>query len=204
MIPTLVIGVDPDKDTPAFASVLIGADYSIKVVGVGIAGAPKSIHPTLTHNLGSSLVPMTHTRVFVESPEAIYTKGRGIRVQDIVELARRAGEMATALYYSGFHNIDYISPAEWKGQVPKGISQARICKRLNWTYEIKGTQKSGQWCQVTGFGSATVPQGMWALNHKDWKHVLDAMGIALWGADTIIDIDRRAAAVARNQASQAH
>jgi hypothetical protein len=201
VIRTLVIGVDPDKDTPAFASVLIGSDHSLRVLGVGLGGEKPTIANAVLHHIlwdGNLLLrdedfsDPTPARCFIESPEAVYTKGKGIRVQDIVDLARRAGEMAASIYSLGITEIDYISPAQWKGQVPKDISQARICTRLGWPYE----KMAGYARPTTGFSNVS---GTEALKKSDWKHVLDAIGIALWGADTIISIDRRAAAVARSK-----
>ena len=198
MSPILVIGVDPDKDTPAFASVLIGADYSLRLAAVALGDESIKLPETVTRSerfvggfsspASSDLWPCA-TRVFIESPEAVYTKGKGIRVQDIVELARRAGEMAALLteYASG---IQYISPAEWKAQVPKDICQARICSRLGWPFE----KMSGYSRPTTGFQDVAGAKG---LKKSDWKHVMDAIGIALWGADTIISIEKRRQAIER-------
>lgn len=183
MIRTLVIGVDPDKDTPAFASVWVGEDYSIDIRAVGLGDDWVSI-PFL-----SMRIPYQPTRVFIESPRAEYTKGKGTRVQDIVELARRAGELSVACACAFGIRPDYITPAEWKGQTPKDISQARICSRLGWPFE----KMAGYARPTDGFSGV---RGATELKKSDWKHVLDAIGIALWGADTIISIDRRAAAVA--------
>lgn len=194
---TLVIGVDPDKDTPAFASVMIEEDLSIKVVGVKIQLPAYGVSYM---EIIPQCDPWTPVRVFVESPEAAYTKGKGIRVQDIVELARRAGECAMYLqtmrgapgYPSGAYDSYYVTPAEWKGQAPKGISQARICRRLGWNFK--------QWkayCQVLDFQGQKPPAGGEALLTPNAKHLLDAIGIALWGADTIVSIEKRRQAMER-------
>lgn len=189
---TLVIGVDPDKDTPAFASVMIEEDLSIKVVGVALSGKGLGISRSLMEILSIYHAPYTEDRCFIESPEAAYTKGKGVRVQDIVELARRAGEMASSLHAHGFAHQQYVTPAEWKGQVLKAISQARSCRRLGWNFK--------QWkayCQVLDFQGQKPPAGGEALLTPNAKHILDAIGIALWGADTIVSIEKRRQAMER-------
>mgnify|MGYP000125496789 CR=1 FL=1 len=191
---TLVIGVDPDKDTPAFASVMIEEDLSTKVVFCGVAENEMLVLGRVCQFTRTELdLESIETRIFIESPEAVYARGRGIRIQDIVELARTAGAIAGSFATMGMGPIDYVTPAEWKGQVPKDISQARTCSRLGWGYQRKGGKKG--YCIPSGV--THFPAGVESLKGSDWKHVLDAIGIALWGADTIVSIEKRRQAMER-------
>jgi len=87
----------------------------------------------------------------IEKP-VVYERGR-VRKSDIVDLAFSAGLVA-----GGYAQHRCVSPAEWKGQVPKSVHQRRILGRLSPS-------------------EASVLAG--ALK-KHLVHVLDAVGIGLW------------------------
>lgn len=87
----------------------------------------------------------------IEKPQ-VYTSGAA-RKSDIIELAISAGEIG-----GRYISREYVLPSQWKGQLTKPVSHARIKKQLS-AVEL-GLLK--QW--------AKEKQG----------HLLDAIGIGLW------------------------
>lgn len=72
----------------------------------------------------------------------------------------------------------FPAPAEWKGQVPKQVHHMRIGKALGWAMAKSGGQK-------TGYGypeNVKIPLGD-KINKSDWKHAMDAVGLALWAGE---------------------
>lgn len=82
-------------------------------------------------------------------------------------------------------SLRFVKPVIWKKQIPKVIHHARIYKRVGWEYKKSANKKrSDQYCwpiippfQRDILGLETVK------NKGDWKHVGDALGIALWLRD---------------------
>ena len=91
--------------------------------------------------------------------------------KDIIRLAQVAGAILGAFGISPKTSM-LVSPSTWKGQVPKEIHQARVCKKLGWDFEAMSDHVRPAQKHWDGF---TV--------HKpsDWKHLMDAVGLALWG-----------------------
>lgn len=89
-----------------------------------------------------------HMVGIVEAPEHTWKPEK-----DILRLARAAGEIG-----GRYSNRLYVTPAEWKGSVPKGIHQKQhILPRLTEAERALLPTKKG-----------------------DLVHVLDAVGIGLW------------------------
>lgn len=95
--------------------------------------------------------------------------------KDILRLAQVAGAaLATVSHQQpGGAIVRLVSPQEWKGQVPKEIHQARVCKRLGWEFTTKAGYCVPNEKHLEDFG---------VVNLSDWKHLLDAIGLALWWA----------------------
>lgn len=72
------------------------------------------------------LVNPENLHVVVES-QRIYPSIRkeGIPDNDIVSLARTAGEIS-GFYLAGRASTEYVFPREWKGTVPKRITEKRV------------------------------------------------------------------------------
>lgn len=101
--------------------------------------------------------------------------------RDLINLAAVAGSLMGMLCWT--HPMDpiiyYPKPHEWKGSVPKEIHQARTCASLGWKYEKYATH-----CvpQLTSRQLDPIVDSR-LVNKGDWKHVLDAIGLALWARE---------------------
>lgn len=81
----------------------------------------------------------------------------------------------------------FPAPQAWKGSVPKPIHQARILHRVGWQYEQVGVTPGKK--VVRGYAFPANPEdyagvpGASKLKKTDWKHVTDAIGLALYARD---------------------
>ena len=107
-------------------------------------------------------------------------RGKTKNPQDIVVLAAAAGVVLNAACARWPQaTASFVLPEVWKKGVPKRIHQARILSRLGVPYTAKGTKSDG-YC-VPHWPEGRAPLGADKLNMSDWKHVVDAIGIAVWG-----------------------
>ncbi|MEM7311343.1 MAG: hypothetical protein AAF682_32050 [Planctomycetota bacterium] len=164
----ITIGIDPDTKATGIAVVEDG-----KVIRVATATVPakwdidkrtramvKRLHEVLTEL--KAHVP--HLDRAVVEGQMVYPRER-TRPNDLIPLAQIAG--AAEAYIGLLWNVDVIAPKprDWKGQVPKDVHQRRILARVGLTNGLDG---------VPGAESMTRTQR---------GHVVDAVGLALWGAE---------------------
>ena len=71
-------------------------------------------------------------------------------------------------------------PRVWKGQVPKHIKQKRILTKLN--ISIHKYMKTK--CPVPDCTDVHC-KNMLMVNDGDWRDILDAAGLALWGLEEL-------------------
>lgn len=118
--------------------------------------------------------------VTIEAQEIYLGKTKNPR--NIMHLAQVAGAAMGIAWHKNMggsrRTFYFPRPQQWKGQVPKRIHQARILKRQGWNYNIVGT-KGGGYCYPTKLGSGDLARE--PLQKTQWKHVVDAMGLAQWG-----------------------
>lgn len=70
------------------------------------------------------------TKAIIESPK-IYPGGRTKNPNDVLKVARNAGEWAGKFLCEGIP-VEYVEPAQWKGgQTPKDIQHARDWAKLS-------------------------------------------------------------------------
>lgn len=106
-------------------------------------------------------------------------------VKDIRNLAVVAG--AAALWLANqcpMSEGGLCEVKDWKGQVPKVITQRRIAKRLGWS--IRETNGKEPYCYPVDFGLRGAPHSTTTIKKADWKHIFDAVGIALYAYDLAI------------------
>jgi hypothetical protein len=114
--------------------------------------------------------------VAVEAQEIYqFGTGRTANPKSIMYLATVAG-MALAAHSRAFH-LFFPTPQAWKGSVPKIIHQARILSKCGWKYEKVGTLDNGYCYPVD------VPIGLGDFKKTDWKHLVDAIGLALYAKE---------------------
>lgn len=206
-----VLGIDPDLDTTAFAFVnantscveLVGvARPATRVVGRKAERMVAAIVKALSSvTSGGALLKPFHAaihaaveghrilRVVVEGQQ-IY-QGVRQRPDDILRLAQVAGAAAgVATHLAGATQLLMPRPQEWKGSVPKPIHQARVLERLGWPYERKGPAPKRTMGKVEHAGycvptSVPTDVALYDVRPSDWKHIVDAIGLALWGVDQL-------------------
>lgn len=175
----LFMGIDPDMHTlPA-----VVLNEHGKLIHVQVFTVEKKV---TGREALVQMVKQLHTRysgpipnVLTVEAQDIYQFGPGKtkNPKSIMFLATVAGACMERFVHA--HDIYFPPPQEWKGNVPKQIHQARICGRMGWEYEKRGTQADG-YCVPTGAGMlgylATIKAG-------EWKHIIDAIGLALHGKE---------------------
>ncbi len=182
-------GIDPDLHTTGVAFV---EDYNgleprltyaacIKAKGKTEHDAVIAMARALRdHFLEAEHLPPKCNGFAVEAQEMYLSKTKNPR--SIMLLANAAGCAIQELVsqYPGVY-ARFPPPALWKGQVPKHVKQSRAFTKLRIPYEIKGNVTTGSaYCvpDLDHHKYSSVKQGK--LNPGDWKHVGDAVGLALW------------------------
>lgn len=194
MIRNCFIGIDPDLHNTAIA----GVDEGGKLLFLKVASVPKNIKgsdavPFMAYEVRRALRGLSlafHTYGVVESQEIAYTARMGVNPRSIIPLAQVAGACVAELIpvrKEGAASVTVVSPQAWKGSVPKHIHQARTCKRMGWEFQTAGTGKN-QYCvpipASMNLGCQDVYYGN-ITRESDWKHLLDAIGLALWLRDKV-------------------
>jgi len=176
----MFVGIDPDLHNLGFALV----DAEGHVLKVNVVRVPKSFKgeeavaemiSEAPRNLDFWVPEEVCRRGFtaaIEGQQIYYGKSQ-VRPDSLLLLAQVAGAAACAMRICGASTIILPRPRKWKGEVPKPIHQARILSRLGWAY--KKTQ---------GYSYPTdPPKHLGSLRPEEWKHVVDAIGLALWARD---------------------
>ena len=176
----ITVGIDPDTKTSAIALMEDGQLKEVKIIkGNGLQAQVKG----LGEFLGEGGFEYHRYKHYVIESQQIYaggTKNPG----SILKLAHVAGGLLGVVSESGWlDRFSFPTPREWKGSVPKQIHQARILSRLGWEYKKSGTVKAG-YCYPVGTVFKEAKQnieGAQGLKRTDWKHLVDAIGLAMWG-----------------------
>jgi len=118
--------------------------------------------------------------VAVESQEIAYTARQGVNPCDLVMLANISVALGKRFLTGYGRTIQLLMPVpqEWKGSVPKQIHQARILNRVDWLCAKAGSDPKTGYCYPTSLVAESF-----GLNKGDWKHAVDAIGLALWARD---------------------
>lgn len=176
MADPLVLGIDPDTTTTAWAVVSMD-----RVFAVGIVRADDEIL-MLRHASVSfpSIMKGYNLDLGVVEGQQVYSGGKAAHA-DIVKLAQTAGGLLGVLaVLNPTLPLLFPTPAEWKKQTPKPINQGR-------TYAHFGIEalvgKDYSW--PSGCQRAMRIEGFSRVRKGDWKHIGDAMGLALYGARTL-------------------
>lgn len=170
----IVLAIDPDTRTPAFACIeqeagvfrfLFGGCGHVTGEEEPAVAAAKALaqaldqHPNAPHP--------SRVQAIVEG-QAIYP-GSKAKPQHILGLAFAAGACLGMLMTRGYQ-VRSVAPAAWKGQVPKHVCQGRAYATLGWDYRVTDGQRP-----------FALPADQRDIRRADWKHVGDAVALALWG-----------------------
>lgn len=174
------IGIDPDTKSTAYAILEDGKLTHVGVIkGKGLlAQVDGFIKAGEDYIFCNSLMHDTH---FVVENQQIYA-GKTKNPDSILKLAQVAGGIVGVLCAEYETRISMPKPREWKKCVPKQIHQARILSRLGWEYKKSGSVKDG-YCYPVGAKFEADKKGIDGaeVRKTDWKHIVDAIGLAQWG-----------------------
>ena len=180
----IIIGIDPDlhntgiagyctkNNTVTFVDVL---RVRKSASGRGTTGRKAVL--AMCNQAGN--IPLDEDCVVVEGQEIAYTSKSGANPRDIMLLATVAGGFLAKAWADDARHVLFPPPNEWKGSVPKHTHQARIYDKLYWEFKKTGTSKTSYAYPTKGHEDV---HGASTLNKGDWKHVGDAIGLAMWGA----------------------
>lgn len=172
------IGIDPDLSCLTVALVdesgLLVCIEAFKSKKTGM-DAISDICPRVCEAV--NVMPNDVASCAIESQEIVYTAKAGRNPRSLLTLAHMSGVLHCAcnIAFPLAHVLCPV-PSRWKGQVPKGIHQARILGKLGIQYIKMGGKEP--YC-VPDLGGLPVNN----LNRSDWKHGMDSWGLAIWAKD---------------------
>lgn len=131
-------------------------------------------------------------RIVVEG-QRIYEEGMTANPMSLLYLGQVAGAALTAaMCFSCQPNAVMPYPSEWKGTMPKEVSQGRAYRHYGLPFEVVKGSRHNYAVPVLGPEAPCPPD--WPSKGK-WKHVGDALALALWGLQTHTAAVARAARV---------
>ncbi len=173
-----ILGCDPDSKYQAFAVIHVKTGKLVDAFTI----RSKTSDELVQSNAHASYRPATEwtcEKFFaVVEGQKVYTNDKKSNPVSLIKLARASG-IACAWLGSYIHcnGIHIALPQEWKGSKQKHAHQAQIIKKLGLTPEIKGT-KSARY--------AIPKEGLLDLTATELKHVIDAVGMAMWARDSFL------------------
>ena len=179
----IVLGIDPDLHQTAFA--LVQDEPFVKILRVEVLSIPETLKGTdavvaMSSALGAAPYRYAGTSLVVVEGQQIYLGSGQARPDSILRLAQVAGAALGAFW--AFSKM-MPRPTEWKGQVPKGIHQARILKRFGIFYKVVGREKGCVPLTLEGEPGLAGVEGSDLVPKGAWIHVVDAIGLALWAIE---------------------
>lgn len=171
------LGIDPDLHATAVSWVSWAPHTGDQVYQVEIAAVPKDIYgQACTWHVAMALELLDFP---CSDIDLVLVEGQSMRgnktpnPQNIIDLAQTAG--AAIGHFSLLGIPAAVAPVDqWKGQLPKHVHQARDCADLGWDYLMAG----GKDPYVV---PVDLPPVLQTKKSSDWKHLMDSVGIGLWG-----------------------
>lgn len=173
---TYFIGVDPDLHATGIAVM-----HEEEVVHVTVARIPAAFRGLgaslrMIHEVGiAAKALLSHGYLGNGIVSVAMIEGQTINFRQtanpasILPLSYVAGGAAASLLHHGLREVHLVEPRTWKGQVPKPIHQSRILKQLGWEHSRTKTHAVPD--------DPPVGRG---LKSAEWKHVIDAIGLAMY------------------------
>jgi len=170
-------GVDPDLHNTAVARIFEFEKlrFSVSLISVSKDLKNREAMIAMCQEVGRILTPIVQHRIktynsFLAVEGQEFYLNKNAPSSDIGLLASVTGAVLSA---SCDEDVFCPKPVEWKGNVPKAIHHGRIAKELGFEISLAGGQN--------GYGVPTDEKIRKMLpNKSDWKHGMDALGLALW------------------------
>jgi hypothetical protein len=200
----IALGIDPDLHCTAWGVVSTAPNLANPIRAVGIVTVDRKLTGTaaveamlrqLSIALDEPFCLFNIDTVIIEGQNLSGQGGRKhARPQDIIHLAQVAGAaagIAQAACPLAFEGVRIPSPEVWKGSVPKGAMQGRLYTRLGVPFTFKGGDGDQyavpDWGQDVGTFHRFAHGGKASrkINPGDWKHLGDALLLAVWGLEQL-------------------
>lgn len=202
----LFLGCDPDMHTLAMATVR--EDMTIQTVKVFICPLELTESFAVVHMiryLSHGNWPFTESTAAAVESQEIYQDGpsKTKNPRSILHLARVAGAALALISMMDQPKAVYFpAPVQWKGSRDKLAHHKHILARAKVPAQAIG-QMGGKepYCTITTTGPNGYPiVGAENINHSDWKHVIDAIGLAQYAAERYLHETAKAKALAAARA----
>jgi hypothetical protein len=196
----IFLGGDPDMHTCGLATV----DENLKPTWVGCLRVDakykeqeaivRMVQRINTHWFNA--MPVEQENSYAVESQEMYRYGRqsDTNPRNLLHLAHISGALLCRLNYIFPGGGGYLpKPAEWKGTVDKLVYQKWILQKAGVPFNtvvVLGGKKP--YCSLL---TSDIP-GSSDLNPGDWKHVVDAIGLAQYAATRYLKESRKAAALA--------
>lgn len=178
----IVLGFDPDTKTTGLG--LTDGDRPIYAKLIAVPNRKAAMHTrrmAMVQAIYSQVAEFRDSHPDAQRVELIVIEGQRIRTyervrpQDIVHLGQIAGAIAGVCraLWPGVA-IAMPEPGDWKQSIRKDIFTRRLLKWMHLEHDERGGLR------YVG-GKVRVP-GTPGLNETDSSHVIDALGLARWGA----------------------
>ena len=189
----ITIGIDPDLHTTAIAVVSDGRLSHIAVCRVpktkkGAAAVIEMASSIITPVLALER-QLDHIDAFAVEGQQIYA-GKTKNYNDILHLSQVAGIALSAFarILCSDTLVRMPNPSEWNHSLPKEVVQGRAWAKLGIPAKVRGG--GDPYCVPTHY-----ERGLWMNlepNEGDWKHLSDAVALALWVREQHKKVDRLA------------
>lgn len=181
----MILGIDPDLHNTGLALADAHRVYAVRLVTVdknlkgedAVIAMCAALPPVMASLLGSGV-----EGIVVEAQE-LYLGGDAPKgkPEDLFNLANVTGAALSVVVQGPARRRPL--PKEWKGQRPKSVHQASVCLKLGWAFERRADYVVPHFHEdalVRGYPTPDGADEIMPLGN--WKHVMDAVGLALWGA----------------------
>jgi Holliday junction resolvasome RuvABC endonuclease subunit len=170
----IFIGIDPDLHNLSWAAIdTTRTVVAVQVISIsrtykGWAAVVKMIQAIEKTSPLAFTIPNYSgpSRTVLESQQIYFGKSKA-SPESILMLAHLTGAIhAKVLSQNKISAL--VKPRQWKGSVPKAIHQERILKQVGWR-----SKRTQGYCYPTN--------APFDLKVSQWKHAVDAIGLALYG-----------------------
>lgn len=175
----IILGIDPDTHHTALVLASAAEIHQVYVVRSRSDDSDESASLQMIRNLAPAFEALAGKAdgIVVEGQQ-IYTGKAVASTDSIISLAHVAGALV-AYANRTFPDKPILvpKPSQWKGNVPKQVHHARIYSHYGIEFST-----TADYCYPTGCATASRIPGFGKTKKADWKHLGDAVGMALWGA----------------------